>query len=231
MASFVQITGGAVPPTAANVDSRNVFKARFTTNPCSDVPHLQAWDDFNLNSTLQQILAGFTANGNQSLVAAISTDAASSGADWAKLNQAGAQVAGGALMNRLRGEESFVVLGVAAPIVNEERRFNLIMGCHQDSAIGVSGNTPAFAIKTFYAGAPPGVEFYYNSGNDDLGAGAGAVWNLMTSADKGVSMAIGVNNAIYAADASGASPATALSPVTKPGVDEKFAPEHWVQVS
>jgi hypothetical protein len=211
--------------TAANGASKHVFRARFNTNPCSDVAQLQAWDDFNPNSVASQMLAGFTANSNESLVAAASTDAAATGASWAPANA----TAGGALVNRLRGEESYVLLGAAAPGVGDDRLFNLIMGCHADSAIGLGGNTPAFAVKAFYAAAAPDIEFYYNRGADDLGAGVGADWILMTSADKGVNMAIGVKNAIFAADASGASPASSLSPVTKPGSGEKFAPEHWVQ--
>jgi hypothetical protein len=213
--------------TAANVASKHVFRARFNTNPCSDIPQLQAWDDYNLNSVASQILAGFTANANEPLVAAASTDAAATGAAWAP----GSAVAGGALVNRLRGEESYVLLGAAAPGVGDDRLFNLIMGCHADSAIGVSGNTPAFAVKAFYAAAPPDIEFYYNRGADDLAGGVGTDWILMTSQDKGVSMSIGVKNAIFAADVSGASPAASLAPVTKPGSGEKFAPEHWVQTA
>ena len=93
MAQFELVT------TAANVASKHTFRARFNTNPCSDVPQLQAWDDFNLNSVASQVLSGFTANSNESLVAAASTDAAATGAAWAP----GAAVAGGALVNRLRG--------------------------------------------------------------------------------------------------------------------------------
>lgn len=211
---------------AADVASRNVFKARFETNPCSDIPQLQAWDDYNLTTVASQILAGFAANSEESLVAAASTEAAATGANWVPASAA----AGGSLVNRLRGEESFVLLGASPPGVNDERRFNLVMGCHADSAVGVSGNTPAFAIKSFYAGAAPDIKFFYNRGVDDLGAGAGADWIEMTSEDKGNSMAIGLKNAIWAADASGASPiSTTPQPVTKPGTGEKFAPEHWIQ--
>lgn len=213
---------------AANVDSRNVFKARFETNACSDIPQLQAWDDFSLNSVASQILAGFTANSDESLVAAASTDAASTGAAWVP----GSATPGGALVNRLRGDESYVSLGATPPGINDERRFNLIMGCHADSAVGVSGNTPAFAVKAFYAGAPPDIKFFYNNATDDLGAGGSAVWVEMTSEDKGTSMAIGIRNAIFAADVSGASPiSTPPVAVVKPGSGEKFAPEHWIQTA
>ena len=106
MAQFELVT------TAANVDSKHVFRARFNTNACSDIPQLQAWDDYNLNTVASQILAGFTANANESLVAAASTDAASTGAAWVPASAG----AGGALVNRLRGEESYVLLGATAPL-------------------------------------------------------------------------------------------------------------------
>ncbi len=221
MASYEKVTN------AGNVAGRNVFKARFATNPCSDIPQLQAWDDYQMDSVDQQVLAGTDDNTNKPLVAAASTDAAAVGAPWVPTNP----VAGGSLVNRLRGQENFTLLGATAPATNEERRFTLAMGCAPDSALGTNGNSPVFAVKAFYAGAPPDISFFYNKGVDDLGAGAGADWQLMTSENKGTAMSIGVKNAIHAAGPSGASPQASLQPVVKPGVNEKWAEEYWIQTS
>ena len=76
MASYEKVTN------AGNVSGRNVFKARFATNPCSDIPQLQAWDDYTMDSVDQQILAGTPANALKPLAAGASTEAASVGDSW-----------------------------------------------------------------------------------------------------------------------------------------------------
>jgi hypothetical protein len=204
---------------AGDVAGQNVYKVRFAGAPCSDVPQLQAWDDHLMTTTLVESLAGTVANGNKSLVAAASTSAGATGVNWVP----GTAAPGGALTNRLRGNDSFCFLGSTAPAADEERRFQLAFGCASDSVPGASGHQPVLGVKVFYAGAPPTPQFSYNAGTEGV-----PVWTAMTSGVKGTAMAMGVRNTIHATGVSGASPSTSIAPVIKLGSGEKWAEEQWV---
>ena len=86
---------------------------------CSDQPQLQAWDDYNMNSVVAESLVGMANNGGESLVGAAHVTNAKTGGPWVP----GSASAGGGDMqdpnsvgtphraNRLRGGESYLVLG------------------------------------------------------------------------------------------------------------------------
>jgi hypothetical protein len=215
---------------AGDVVGQNVYKARFGVNPCSDMPQLQAWDDHNLNSVAVESLQGTTVNGDESQVAAAHTTNNATILNWVPAvatADGGAMQGGGYRANRLRGNESHLLLGDAAdvaPVADEERKFQLAFGVAQDNGAGVSGHQPVLAVKTFYAGAPPDVSFWYNRGTEGT-----PDWIEMTSEDAGTPMAIGVKNAIHATGPG--TTTTALDPVTKPGSGEKFAEEQWIQTA
>lgn len=209
---------------AGNIDGQNVFRVRFATNPCSDIPQLQAWDDFNANSVIGEQLAGTPGNGNKPLVAAKHTTGGPSGAAWVPASA----TPGGATTNRLKGGESFCLLGATPPAANEDRTFQLALGCAADSAQGTSGHLPILLVKTFYAGAPPDVSFWYNNASGG-GTEVTPAWVQMTSEDQGVSMPIGVKNTIHATGP--ATTTSALDPVTKPGSGEKWAEEQWIMTA
>jgi hypothetical protein len=202
---------------AGNVAGQNVYKVRFAGAPCSDVPQLQAWDDHLMTTTLVESLAGTAGNGNESLVAAAHTTPGATGAAWVPASA----TPGGAQTNRLKGNDSFCLLGTTAPATDEERRFQLAFGCAADSAPGASGHQPVLGVKVFYAGAPPVPEFSYNAGSEGA-----PTWVAMTSGVKGTPMAMGVKNTIHATGPN--TTTTALDPVTKPGSGEKWAEEQWV---
>lgn len=226
---------------AGNRDGRNVYKVRFATNPCSDIPQLQAWDNHEMNTVVSESLAGTQANGNKSLVAAAHVTNTKTGGEWVPATAS----AGGGVMqdpnavgtshraNRLRGTESYLLLGDAgdgAPAANEERFFQLASGAAPDSGSGTAGHLPVLAVKTFYAGAPPVVDFFYNRGADDLAASqVGADWVQMTSEQKGTGMAIGIKNTVHFTGPD--STTSSLDPVTKPGSGETWADEQWVQTA
>ena len=236
MATYEQVTANE---TAGDVDGRNVYKVVFGTNACSDMPQLQAWDDHNMNSVAIESLDGTVNNDQESQVAAAHTTNTKTGGSWVPES---ASAGGGEMQdpnvvgtshraNRLRGNESYLLLGDSGdspPAADEERFFQLAFGVNDDSGTGTSGHQPVLAVKTFYAGAPPDVDFWYNRGQDDLAATeVGSDWVQMTSSAKGVSMAVGLGNAILATGPD--TTVSALDPVTKPGSGEKFAEEQWIQ--
>lgn len=241
MPTYEQVVDEAGSGRAGDANGRNVYKVRFGSNACSDQPQLQAWDDFNVNTVVSESLAGTAGNGNKSLMAAAHTTNIRTGGAWVPA----AAVAGDGVMqdpnavgtqhraNRLRGAESTLGLydtGDAVPVAEEERYFQLAALVAADSSTGVAGHLPVLAVKAFYAGAPPVINFFYNSGEDDLGATeVNANWVQMTSEDAGVSMAIGVANTVNFTGPT--STTSALAPVTKPGSGEKAAEEQWVQTA
>jgi hypothetical protein len=205
---------------AGNVAGQNVYRVRFGGSPCSDVPQLQAWDDYQMSATASESLAGTAGNGFRSLVAAAHTTGGPVPEPWVPA----AATPGGDVVNRLRGTDSFCLLGASAPAADESRTFQLAFGVAQDSAPGTAGHQPVIAVKVFYAGAPPVVGFDYNVGTD-----MSPTWEAMTSGVKGVPMAMGVRNTIHATGPG--TTTTSLDPVTKPGAGEKWAEGQWVMVS
>lgn len=233
--------GGA--GAAGDANGRNVYKVRFATNPCSDQPQLQAWDNENMNTVASESLQGTVNGGNKPQIAAAHTTNVRTGGAWVP---ASASAGGGVMQdpnsvgtshraNRLRGNESYLELGDVAdapPAANEERYFQLAALVHDDSGVGTSGHLPVLGVKAFYAGAPPVVSFWYNRGEDDVQpTEVNADWQQLTSSDKGTAMPIGVQNTIHFTGVSGASPAVAIAPVTKPGSGEKAAEEQWIQTA
>lgn len=241
MATYEQVVDEAGSGRAGDENGRNVYKVRFGNEPCSDQPQLQAWDDHNMNTVASESLQGTAVNGGVPLIAAAHTTNIRTGGAWVP---ASASAGEGVMQdpnavgtqhraNRLRGNESFLGLydtGDAAPVADEERYFQLAALAASDSVPGVAGHLPVLAVKAFYAGAAPVVDFYYNRGEDDLGATeVNADWVAMTSEAKGTPMAIGVQNTIHFTGPG--SSTTSLDPVTKPGTGEKAAEEQWIQTA
>lgn len=237
MPTYEQVVSGGAG-AAGDVDGRNVYKVRFATNPCSDQPQLQAWDDYNMNTTTMESLVGTSNNGLEPLVAAAHTTNIRTGGAWVP---AGAAAGEGAMQdpntvgtahraNRLRGNDSWLGLydaGDPVPAADEERYFQYAMGAADDSATGTAGHVPVLGVKAFYSGAPPVIVFFYNRGEDDLaGTEVNADWIQMTSEEKGVAMSQGIQNTIHATGPG--TTVSALDPVTKPGSGEKWAEEQWI---
>lgn len=213
---------------AGNQAGSNALRLRFAGADQSDVPQLTAWDNEQMTTTAIECLVGTAANGNKSMLAARSTSDghAAAGAGWAT---GLAQTPGGAAANRLKGAESFVLLGTTPPVAPfpVHRTAQYAQACAADSAVGSIGYQPALAVKMFYTGAPPSVAFEYNEGTDGVPA-----WVEMTSSAKGTPMAIGVKNTIHATGpdtVGGTANDGVLDPVTKPGAGEKWAEEYWVR--
>ena len=241
MPTFEQVVIPGGGGGAGDADGRNVYKVRFGTNASSDQPQLQAWDDENMNSVAGETLQGTANNGNIPQLAAAHTTNIRTGGAWVPASASAGEgvmqdpntVGTSHRVNRLRGAESYLSLydvGDGAPGVDEERYFQFAALVHDDSASGTAGHLPVLAVKTFYAGAPPVVDFYYNRGEDDLAATeVNADWIQMTSEAKGTPMAIGVLNTIH--HAGPGTTTLALDAVTKPGSGEKAAEEQWIQTA
>jgi len=225
MATYEQVAN------AGNLAGQNVYKARFGSEDCSDLPQLQAWDDYEMTTTDVESLAGTDNNGLESQILAAHTTGFDPGAGWA--TGLASSAGGGAIQgagnraNRLRGNESYLILGDAgdvAPVADEERKFQLAFALHDDSTPGTSSHRPVVGVKTFYAGAAPTVTIWYNKGTEGT-----PDWVQMTTAAKGTDMAIGVQNTIHATGPD--TTTTSLDPVTKPGSGEAFADEQWIQTA
>lgn len=241
MPTYEQVVNEAGTGRAGDANGRNVYKVRLGTNQCSDQPQLQAWDDYQMTTAAIEMLVGTTNNGDESLIAAAHTTNIRTGGAWVP---AAGTAGGGAMQdpnavgtshraNRLRGNEQYLELadtGDAAPVADEERYFQLAGLVADDVGTGTSGHQPVLAVKAFYAGAAPDIDFFYNSGEDDVaGTEVNAVWVQMTSEAKGTTMAIGVGNTIHFTGA--ATTTSALDSVTKPGSGESAADEQWVQTA
>lgn len=231
MPTYEQVAG------AGDGAAQNVYKLRFDTNDCSDMPQLQAWDDYTMTTVASESLSGTEANAGESLVAAAHTTNAATPASWPPANGAnggGTTIVGAQVRaNRLRGATQYLLLGDpgdAAPLAGEERKFQLAFGCADDSAVGTGGHLPVLAAKVFYAGAPPVLSWFYNSGTPGLGGSDGSPqWVQMVSGVKGTPMSMSVKNTIHATGPG--SSALALDPVTKPGSGEKWAEAQWVMTA
>lgn len=221
MSEYVQISG------AGNQNTQNVLRVVFSGADQSDIPQLQAWADFNLNTTNIEALQGTPVNGERSMLVAKSTHAGPSGVDW----PVGlAQTPGGAVANRLRGNDAFVLLGTSAPVAPfpVARTFNMALLVPADASPGGVGFQPVVAVKVFYAGAPPTIEFECNEGSD-----GSPVWRPLTSSPQGVNMPIAANNGLLFTGPN-TVPGTgsnngSIDPITKPGSGEKVAEEVWVR--
>ena len=213
---------------AGNIVGANAFRAVFNVADHSDLPQLTAWDNEQMTTTAIECLAGTVLNLGKSMVCARSTNDGNAAAvlGWAT---ALAQSAGGAVANRLRGAQSYVLLGTTPPVAPYpvHRTFQFAFAVEADSTPGSIGYQPAIAVKVFYTGAVPTVNFAYNEGTDGV-----PVWVAMTSAVKGTAMALAIRNAIHATGpdtVGGAADNGVLDPVTKPGSGEAFATEYWVR--
>ena len=214
---------------AGNQAGTNAFRAVFTVADHSDLPRLQAWDNEQLNTHAIELLTGTTENGDVSGLCAASTNDGNGdpGAAWAT---ALAQTAGGAVVNRLQGDVAYVILGTVVPVspFPVYRTFQFAVGIASDMASGTVGHQPYLAVKSFYTGAVPTLDFEYNNGTEGSPA-----WQPMTSQPGGTVNAIDVGTAIHATgpDTTGGVGGNngVLDPITKPGSGEKFAEEYWVR--
>ncbi len=207
---------GRVAGAGNNSVARYVLKVTFS-QALSAPPNLKAWDDFNANSTNHAVFTGTTGNGNIPMISAVATtDAAPANADW----KPAAPTAGGATINRLKGDEYYVVLSNAAPAAGESVMFNLCWEIPSDCPVPTTDDPDilkaVFVVEVTYSGAPPVLTWWFN----DLDAGgseSGQVWTQITPGASG--------NQLKPADAGCSSSYIVLH---KPPSGVADNPELWV---
>lgn len=210
-------------PGAGNQNRQFAFRCAFSGADQSDIPQLQAWDDFTCATTVSESLTGTPGNSSKSMIAVKSTHTGPAGVNWAT---GLAQTPGGAVTNRLKGTAAFVLLGADAPVAPypAHRNFQLAVMVPDDASPGSAGMQPVLAVKMFYAGAAPDVTFEYNTGDDVT-----PVWAALTSSPKGTPMAISVANGILPTGVGSVS--GTMNPIVRPGSGEKAAEEYWIRTS
>ena len=169
---------GRVAGAGNNSLAVNVIKVVFS-EATADIPRLEAWDDYNLNSTSKEIFTGTTGNGNIPMISAVATtDGAPASADWKPT----APVSGGATANRLKGTDYYVNLASAAVAAGGAVLFNLCWEIPYDITIDPSSSDEheaVFAIKYSYSGAAPVLTWYFNNA-DSGGNDSTPVWEELT---------------------------------------------------
>ena len=174
----------AIPSTVVgagnNSTAQNVFKVTFS-QALSAVPTLEAWDDFNFNTTAHEIFTGTAGNGNLPMISAVATtDATPASATW----KPASATSGGATINRLKGTDYYVNLSAAAPGAGESVLFNLCWEIPYDATVTASELQAVFLIRFSYSGSAPILTWYFND-NDGGGSEATPVWTQLTPGSGG----------------------------------------------
>jgi len=163
---------------AGNISTaRNVFKVAFSQNT-SNIPTLEAWDDYTFATTTHEIFTGTSGNSNLSMIGAIATTPGltAPASDW----MPAAPSAGGAQANRLKGVTNYVNLDSAAIniAVRDYVTFNSNWEIPADASIPAD-MALVFVIKFTYSGAAPVLTWSFN---DSVGGGTEGtpVWTSMT---------------------------------------------------
>ena len=194
-----------------NSTNRNVLRIKFS-EATSNVPELHAWDDFNLSSITHEIFTGTTGNSNLPMLCAVATtDAAPGASNW---KPAGV-TAGGATINRLKGNDSFVNLASAAVAALDSVLFNVCWEIPSDASVPADLDN-VLAVSFTYSGAAPVLTWYFND-VDDGGTEGTPVWTVLTPGSTGDKLA--------AADAGVSAPNIV---VHRPAAGVIDAPEVWV---
>jgi len=164
---------GQVKGAGNNSVAQNVISVTFS-QATSDIPTLEAWDDFNTNSILHEIFTGTVGNGNIPILSAVATTDGAPVAAW----KPAAPSAGGATINRLMGSTNYVNLAAAPITLGNSVRFNLCWEVPYDASVPADMDC-VFAIRYSYSGAPPVLTWEFN--DEDAGGTEGVpVWTGIT---------------------------------------------------
>lgn len=163
---------------ANNSTAQNVIKVTFS-EATSNVPTLEAWDDFSFNAVTHEIFTGTTGNTNLPMLSAVATTVGAPASDWVPASV----VAGGATINRLKGDVNYVNLSAAALLALDSVLFNLCWTIPFDAAIP-SDMEAVLVLRFEYTGAAPVLTWEFN--DDDGGGTEGTpVWTTITAGTSG----------------------------------------------
>lgn len=189
--------------------NQNVLKITFS-EATSTAPILTAWDDSNLNSVTNEILAGTSGTSNTSWLKAVETTSGAPGSSWTSSTVSlddNSNPAGGP--NALKGNDRFVPCASTAS-AGSSKLFNIVCYVPSDANSGTSGHTFVLSIRYSYTGTEPTITFYANTGSE-----ASPTWTEISSGDT-----------IYFAGPDTTS--TSVDPVTAPSSGSKIVEEMWV---
>lgn len=196
-----------------NSSAQKVF--RVTLSEASlDVPRLEAWDDIDLSSTSKEIFSGTSVNGFIPMLSGVATTDGVPSANW----KPSSPVSGGAVINRLKGEDFYVLLSVSASAT--ELLFNLCWEIPSDVS-NEAGLEATIAVYLSFSWAPPTVTWYANDESEG-GSESSPYWYELISAWQGSSDPVSI---LYPTDSGADSNNLKFS---VPDTGSKDNPELWV---
>jgi hypothetical protein len=146
-----------------NSAAQNVFKIVFS-QALSSVPTLEAWDDDTFATVVKEMFAGTSGNGNKPFLSAVATTDAAPASAWKPASPA----AGGATINRLKGNTNYVNLAASPPALGGSVRFNLNWELPSDASVpSTTTMNGVLAVRYAYSGSAPTLTWQFN----DNGAG------------------------------------------------------------
>lgn len=173
-----------------NSSAVNCFQVSFS-QALSAAPTLEAWDDSTFSTTTKEWTAGTAGNGNIPYVSAVATTQGAPVSAW----KPASPVAGGAVINRLKGTTNFVILSTSIPGAGGTVKFNINFEIPSDASVPSTNSFGVFAVRYSYSGATPSLTFQFNDSSAGGTDGApqftnitpGAAGNFIRGADVGVS--------------------------------------------
>ena len=192
----------------------NVFRVTFS-EATSDAPLLKAWDDANLNTILNEVFVGTAVNTNLPMINAVATTNSAPSSSW---KPAGV-TAGGAVINKLKGNTNYVNLHTGALTGGQEVKWNMCWEVPSDATVPQTGTNTMDAVillEFTSAGTPPVLTWEFNDSSAG-GTEGTPVWQAFTAGASG--------DFIIPTDAGVVAPNLVLH---KPASSTLDAPEVWV---
>ena len=169
---------GPIKGAGNNSTAQNVIKVTFS-EATADAPKLKAWDDFSVNSVTHEIFTGTTGNGNKPMLSAVATTNGAPASAW----KPSAATSGGATINRLKGDDSYVNLDTGAVAKDGNVRFNLCLELPYDAS--VPGDLDwVLTLEYTYSGPAPLLTWEFND-EDGGGTEATPVWTQLDAGASG----------------------------------------------
>lgn len=179
-------TPSKVEGAGNNSTAQNVFRVTFS-EATSNSPMLKAFDDSSATTVLGRAFIGTAGNGNKPLMSAVATTDGAPVAAW----KPATATAGGATINRLKGNDSYVILSAAPVSAGGNVRFNLCWELPSDIPIApplppgdpsytIDSLYAAFSLDFSYSGSIPVLTWEFNDYSEG-GTEAVPFWTTMVS--------------------------------------------------
>lgn len=175
--------------------AQNVFRITFS-EATSDIPRLEAWDDYAFNTVTHEVFTGTSGNSSEPMIGAVDTTDAAPASTWMPAAGNGANDTDA---NRLKGTTYYIGLGSSAVSAAGTVLFNLNWEIPYDASIP-SDLAAVLVIRFSYSGSAPILTWEFND-NDGGGTEGTPVWTTITPGVAG--------NKIKPAD-SGSTPSTVV---------------------